>query len=205
MARGRPRSFDREAAIEQAMLIFWTKGFTSTSLNDLTSALNINPPSFYAAFGSKESLYRDVLERYHLEIGEKLWGGLLREGPAFHAVEGLLNNTARYLSGEKYPKGCLLSLSGMEGGLPDNLSDELRRRRHEMFIRLQTRLLAAREENEISPRADCEAAARFYFTVQQGMVTRARDGETRDQLEKTAKSAMLLWPVLLPEAIRAGG
>ncbi len=203
MARGRPRTFDREAAVEQAMLIFWAKGFTNTSLSDLTLALKINPPSFYAAFGSKEALYMDVLERYSLEIGEKLWGELLRDGPAYRAVENLLLNTARYLSREKAPKGCLLSLSGMEGGLSENLSNELIHRRHAMFIRLKNCLLAAREKNEISARADCESAARFYFTLQQGMVTRARDGETTDELETTAKSAMRLWPVLLPEGTGA--
>lgn len=196
MARGRPRTFDREAAVEQAMLIFWTKGFTNTSLSDLTAALKINPPSFYAAFGSKEALYRDVLERYHADVGEKLWGGLLCDGNARHAVETLLRNTARYLTRKTSPQGCLLSLSGMEGGLPDSLSDELRLRRHEMFVRLKNCLLLAQEKHEIAQSADCEAVARFYFTVQQGMVTRARDGETKAQLDTTAKSAMLLWPAL---------
>ncbi|CAI1064121.1 Uncharacterised protein [Serratia rubidaea] len=80
--------------------------------------------------------------------------------------------------------------------IADSLNHELRLRRHEMFVRLKNCLLLAQEKHEIAQSADCEAVARFYFTVQQGMVTRARDGETKAQLDTTAKSAMLLWPAL---------
>ena len=56
-ARGRPRSFDREAALNAAMEVFWTKGYESASISDLTAAMGINPPSLYAAFGDKEKLF----------------------------------------------------------------------------------------------------------------------------------------------------
>ena len=60
-ARGRPRSFDREVALDQAMRVFWSKGFAGTSLGDLTSAMGIASPSLYAAFGSKEGLFASCL------------------------------------------------------------------------------------------------------------------------------------------------
>ena len=62
--RGRPRSFDRDAALGRAMEVFWTKGFEGTSINDLTEAMGINPPSLYAAFGDKERLFIEAIERY---------------------------------------------------------------------------------------------------------------------------------------------
>jgi len=196
MTKGRPRTFDREAAVRKAMMVFWTKGFVSTSLNDLTSTLGINPPSFYSAFGSKEALYREVLDRYDIEIAEKLWGPLLRGGTAQQAVEKWLSNTAKYLTRKHYPKGCLLSLSGMEGGLSAALENELRVRRHGMYKRLKNRLLIAQNKNEISTGSDCESVARFYYTIQQGMAARARDGEAASALENTTKSAMSAWPLL---------
>jgi AcrR family transcriptional regulator len=62
--RGRPRSFDRDKALERAMQVFWRQGYEATSVSDLTRAMGINPPSLYAAFGDKERLYLDALERY---------------------------------------------------------------------------------------------------------------------------------------------
>lgn len=62
--RGRPRSFDRDAVLQQAMRMFWERGYESTSLADLTSATGLKPPSLYAAFGSKEGLFREAVELY---------------------------------------------------------------------------------------------------------------------------------------------
>ncbi|HZC78142.1 MAG TPA: TetR/AcrR family transcriptional regulator, partial [Ktedonobacterales bacterium] len=62
--RGRPRSFDREAALERAIDVFWRHGYEATSVSDLTSAMGINPPSLYAAFGDKEKLFLEAVERY---------------------------------------------------------------------------------------------------------------------------------------------
>jgi len=63
-ARGRPRSFDREAALNAAMEVFWTKGYEAASISDLTEAMGINPPSLYAAFGDKEKLFLATIEQY---------------------------------------------------------------------------------------------------------------------------------------------
>src|SRR2546430_2244573 len=62
--RGRPREFDREAALERAIDVFWRHGYEATSVSDLTAAMNINPPSLYAAFGDKEKLFLEAVERY---------------------------------------------------------------------------------------------------------------------------------------------
>src|ERR1700691_333348 len=64
MAAGRPRGFCTEKALDSAMQVFWRKGYEGTSMVDLTGAMGINSPSLYAAFGSKEGLFRAVLERY---------------------------------------------------------------------------------------------------------------------------------------------
>src|SRR5215218_9208155 len=72
--RGRPRSFDRDAALEQAVRLFWRKGFEATSMADLTAAMGIGAPSLYAAFGSKEALYAEALSYYQERFGTLAWG-----------------------------------------------------------------------------------------------------------------------------------
>src|SRR6476661_2036032 len=68
--RGRPRSFDRDAALAAAMDVFWEKGFEATSITDLTEAMGINPPSLYSAFGDKEKLFLEAIEAYQQRRGD---------------------------------------------------------------------------------------------------------------------------------------
>ena len=62
--RGRPRQYDEEHALQAAGQIFWTKGFNATSLDDLSSAMDMNRPSIYRAFGDKEAVYRKALMQF---------------------------------------------------------------------------------------------------------------------------------------------
>src|SRR5882757_3781169 len=80
--RGRPREFDADRALDRALYVFWRKGYEGTTLPDLTRAMGINRPSLYAAFGSKEGLFRKALDRY-------------AEGPAAYVREALNGPTAR--------------------------------------------------------------------------------------------------------------
>lgn len=72
--RGRPRSFDKEAALDRAMEVFWRLGYEGASMADLTAAMGIASPSLYAAFGSKEALFRLALEHYSATEGREIWG-----------------------------------------------------------------------------------------------------------------------------------
>src|ERR1700685_365377 len=87
---GRPREFDREAALAAAMLLFWRKGFAATSMNDLCDAMGVRSPSLYAAFGSKEALYLEAIEHYVQIIGPPVWDKLLEATTARASVENVL-------------------------------------------------------------------------------------------------------------------
>lgn len=79
MSRGRPREFDRTEALNKAMLLFWRKGYTATSMSDLYEAMGIKSPSLYAAFGSKENLYDEVLQHYEQCVAPLIWGDMEQE------------------------------------------------------------------------------------------------------------------------------
>src|SRR4051794_21442736 len=87
--RGRPRAFDTEKALDQAMRIFWKHGYEAASLPQLTRAMGINRPSMYAAFGNKESLFRKALDRY-TEKSSTLFRDSLAQPTARAVVEHLL-------------------------------------------------------------------------------------------------------------------
>src|SRR4029453_998964 len=108
-ARGRPRSFDRDQALEQAMEGFWKKGFESASITDLTKAMGINPPSLYATFGDKEKLFLEAIERYRGNQGEACPSAA--EAAARGAIERLLTNPAAEFTDNAHPRGCMMVMA----------------------------------------------------------------------------------------------
>ncbi len=196
-ARGRPRAFDRAAALEQATCLFWTKGFEATSIADLTHAMGIGAPSLYAAFQSKEALYAEAL-RHYVETNEGyVWAGFHSATTARDAVRSFLMDSAAALTGcvADIPRGCMVTLSsvGSEGHV--ELGELVRSARAVTLERLLTRLDQAVAEGEIPASTDLHALARFVQTVQNGMSILARDGASRAELEAVADVAMAGWDV----------
>jgi AcrR family transcriptional regulator len=191
--RGRPRSFDRDAALGRAMEVFWRRGYEGASIADLTRAMRINPPSLYAAFGDKEHLYLEAVGRYQQERRDEL-GPLLDEAPtARQAIERLLHETARLYAQRDAPRGCLLMLSG--AGCPEPaLHAQLARRRADAKQTLKARIDRGLRESELPRGTDTDALADFYMTVLKGMALQARDGASRRTLQATAETAMRAWP-----------
>src|SRR5579872_5952299 len=104
---GRPRSFDAEQALDRALEVFWQKGYEGASLTNLTKAMGIERPSLYAAFGDKESLFRQALDRYS-ERALGYTSEALSEKRARIAIERLLRETVALQTDPRNPKGCLM-------------------------------------------------------------------------------------------------
>ncbi|WP_457582361.1 TetR/AcrR family transcriptional regulator [Ensifer canadensis] len=117
-SRGRPRNFLREEALRSAMEIFWDKGFDNTSLADLTRVMRLNPPSLYAAFGSKAKLFLEAVDLYGRTDGAGIWEFLDSAPTAKAAVHDLLRRSAENFTQWAEPRGCMVVLSApqMEGG-----------------------------------------------------------------------------------------
>lgn len=206
-SRGRPRAFDREAALAQATRLFWIKGFEATSIADLTEAMGIGSPSLYAAFGSKEALYAEALRHYRDNNEALVWAGFFSADTAREAVRSFLMDSAAALTGcvADIPRGCMVALSsvGSEGHV--ELGELVRAARAVTLDRLKARLNQAISEGEIPVSTDVHALARFVQTVQNGMSILARDGATRGELEAVAELAMLGWDTRTGDAERSQG
>src|SRR3981189_399808 len=118
-AIGRPRGFDRDAALEAAMLLFWRKGFAATSMNDLCDAMGVRSPSLYAAFGGKEELYLEAIAHYVQTIGPPVWDKLAEGATARAGIENLLIAWTESLPKSRAtPAGCMATLAAVGGGWP---------------------------------------------------------------------------------------
>ncbi|UOD29233.1 TetR/AcrR family transcriptional regulator [Massilia violaceinigra] len=200
--RGRPRAFDRAAALAKATRLFWEKGFEATSMADLTTAMGIGSPSLYAAFGSKEALYVETLDYYRDTYQALIWSNFFAKPTALEALACWLDDSAAALTGSlvDIPRGCMVTLSAVGSEGYTELGELVRSARAVTLARLTERLQRAADEKEIATCVDVHALARFMQTVQSGMSILARDGADRSELDAVARIAMLGFDARLAHA-----
>lgn len=195
--RGRPRTFDPDIALRQALDVFWERGYEGTSLNDLAQAMGIKSASIYACFGSKENLFRQVMALYGATAGEPPRRALREGSTARGAIHAMLQATADQITHPEHPHYCMLILAAPTGAVENHAVREfLADRRHDMYVEIKDRL--ARDGDLQVPPAALEAMARYYTTVVQGLSIQARDGATRPELETVITCAMAAWQALAP-------
>jgi AcrR family transcriptional regulator len=188
--RGRPRSFDREAALATATALFWEHGYEATSIADLTAAMGIRPPSLYAAFGDKRGLFEEVVTRYGETYGLR---ALDEEATVRAGMARLLLDAAREYTAPGHPHGCMV-ISAAANCTDPQVRGALRAIRNANLADFEQRIAAAVASGEEPPETDPATLARFTGAVLQGMSQQARDGAGREELEAVAVAAMRAWP-----------
>jgi AcrR family transcriptional regulator len=194
MKMGRPRGFCTDTALDRAMTVFWRQGYEGASLADLTAAMGINSPSLYSAFGSKEGLFRAVLERYDARrkgFMERVLAAPDAQTVAREYLEGVAAFAAD-TSGLN-PPGCLLLQSGLSCG-DQAIPDEMARHRAEKETALRERFTRARDEGDLSDATDPAALARYLMAMANGICVQATAGATPEQLLEIARMALAGWP-----------
>ncbi|MFI7097996.1 TetR/AcrR family transcriptional regulator [Streptomyces sp. NPDC050161] len=193
--RGRPRSFDRETALEKAVRSFWEQGYEATSISDLTRTMGISAPSLYAAFGDKQALFREVVAEYGRLHGGFLDRAMTEEPTARQGVERALREAAAEYTLPGRPRGCLV-ISAAQNTAPASadVADELRAMRLANIDGIESRIRADVASGTLPVDTDAPALAHYVGAVIQGMSQQARDGADRTTLEAIAELAMKVWP-----------
>ncbi|QNS08402.1 TetR/AcrR family transcriptional regulator [Streptomyces xanthii] len=194
--RGRPRTFDRAAALTAATRLFWERGYEGVSIGELTEAMGIRSGSLYAAFGDKKSLFEEVVDAYGRSPVGAFAGLALEEEPtAYGAFARILREAAAIYPDPVHPAGCL-AISAATNVTPHDADVRafLRDLRNRNVDGFEVRLRDAQQAGELSAEASPRALADYFATVLQGMSQRAQDGATATQLTEVAELALTAWP-----------
>jgi AcrR family transcriptional regulator len=191
---GRHREFDVEKALDAALCVFWRKGYEGASYADLTEATGVERPALYSAFGNKEALFRQALDRYlerYLDYFPKALQLPTAREVAAHILYSSIDLNTRYPN----HTGCL----GINGALAgSNEAEPVRQAlidaRAAGEAQLRERFERGKADGDLPETAKSDALAAFVMAVSHGMAVQAKAGFSRDTLEAVAEQALSTWP-----------
>jgi AcrR family transcriptional regulator len=197
---GRPRTFDRDVAITQALHLFWEHGYDATSLSLLKANIGggITAPSFYAAFGSKQALFKEVMTRYletHGRVTNSLFDSTL---PPREAIELTLRRSAKMQCEADHPKGCLVALGMMSAcshestTISQPLAEARALNRAGMVVCIERAIASKELPATVVP----DALATVFDSFLLGLSTLARDGVAHATLDEAVTQIMSVWDSL---------
>lgn len=189
--RGRPRQYDEDSAIHAAGLVFWTRGFSATTLDDLSAAMDMNRPSIYRAFGGKEAIYRRALIQFRQGMEAAFVRTMLGEDDVRKALTRFYGEAlAIYTSGSE-PRGCMVMSTAVTAATchPEIQADLLHVIR-DLDGKIAMRLEQAREAGQLRSSFDVTGRAALAQSLLHSLSLRARAGEQPRQLRRMIRSGV---------------
>ncbi|WP_039058105.1 TetR/AcrR family transcriptional regulator [Enterobacter sp. Bisph1] len=198
-SRGRPKVFDREAALDKAMTLFWQHGYEATSLSDLVEATGAKAPTLYAEFTNKEGLFRAVLDRYIARFARQHEAQLLcEEKPVASALLDYFTAVAKCFTSTDTPAGCfMINTSATLAASSQAIATTIKSRHAQQEETLRQFLTARQLRGEIPHGVDTQALAQFLGCILQGMSISAREGAGYEKLLQITQTTLRLWPDLI--------
>lgn len=174
--RGRPRNFDRDAALDKAMNLFWQNGYEATSINELTKAMEINPPSLYASFGNKEKLFIEVVDYYVKNFGNYRIEALKTSLTAQEGIKSLLIRTIDQFYSAPDKIGCLVVSAALSGSSESkNVQDILSNERRKTVVLIRERLEQGQKDGDIAQTLNLDVLAEYFGMLLFGITVQAKD------------------------------
>ena len=188
----RPKEFDPAQALEQAMHVFWHKGYEATSMEDLLEAMDINRGSLYATFGDKRELFLKAMDLYCSENGIGTRISILKEpGPALPLIRRFIDRMLEFGLSDPLRRGCMITNTVMELAPHEKDIGKKATSRLQMAEEAIFHLLTrAKKEGELSENKDPRALARVLVTLMQGTIVMIKAGTPADTVRETAKAAL---------------
>jgi AcrR family transcriptional regulator len=195
MSAGRQRQFQKEEVLARAMEVFWRKGYSGTSLSDLTEAMGINKPSLYAAFGNKEKLFVSAINEYVEQYGAPHFDKLLNgEASLRERVKAYLDSIANMMTNARLPGGCFVADSTCEAGshcLPEGAEETILSINTASTKAFVSFFRDEQSKGHIESSASPDVLADYLLALQFGLAVMARNGIQRTRLEKMIDHAAM--------------
>jgi TetR/AcrR family transcriptional repressor of nem operon len=187
----RPKSFDEDAVLAQAVELFRARGYEGTSLADLETHLGLGRQSLYNTFGDKQTLFLKALDHYRRNQGESMVDPLSRPDAGMEAIREFFRTMVRGLTGETPRRGCLVANTITERGSDDAAS--LRRcnlSREQLARGFRRALGQARDRGELPPHVDVDATATLLVIQNYGLSSLAKTGASLEELEAATEALL---------------
>jgi AcrR family transcriptional regulator len=189
---GRPREFDRDEALSRIQAAFWARGYEATSMTDLVRATGLASARLYAAFGSKEAMFRAAIERYEQGEGGFADRALAEEPTARQAIERMLRDAVAVYTGPE-PRGCMVvGAATYCAAENDAVRGWLEQHRKQRTASIAGRLRSAVETGELKRGTDVQAVGDAFAALLHGLSVQARDGVPRRRLLASIGPAMTM-------------
>ena len=189
--RGRPRKFDESAVLEAAAAVFWEKGFSGTSLDDLAEAMGMNRPSIYSAFGDKESIYRKTLEQFSEGMRQAVSATMFTQPNIRDALIAFYRAALDVYTGGAKPLGCMvISTAVCAAPCHRQVQSDLQATLQAIDDSFKQRLEAAVKEGQLPANYETTMRARIAQGVLHSLSIRARAGESTRRLRSLIESSV---------------
>lgn len=198
-SRGRPKVFDKEAALDKAMALFWQHGYEATSLADLVEATGAKAPTLYAEFVNKEGLFLAVLDRYISRFAARHEAVLFDEDKSVdQALRDYFTAIATCFTSKDTPAGCfMINTSSALAASSTDIANTIKSRHAKQEQTLAQFLQQRQLRGELAENGDVQQLAQFLNCVLQGMSISAREGADFEKLMRIADTTLRLWPQIL--------
>jgi AcrR family transcriptional regulator len=180
---GRPREFDRDEALERARDAFWARGYEGTSMADLVAALGLASARIYAAFGSKQQLFKEAIAHYEMREGGFASRALVEEMTVQQAIERMLREAVELYTRPGKQLGCMVVSAAINcASENDAVAAWLAEHRRARTQSIIERLRKAVADGELMPDADVQALGDGIAALLHGLSVQARDGVSKARL-----------------------
>jgi AcrR family transcriptional regulator len=189
-SRGRPREYDRETALNQAMHVFSTKGFSATAVDDLAEATGMNRPSLYNAFGNKESLYRETLDHFVSGLRGEVRRRVEAEPDLKKALMAFYKGALEEYFSMKPARGCFVFCTApVESITHPEFQRDIKALIDELDALWEAKFATAKASGKYTSITDAGMSAKLAQSVLHSLAIRARAGESKASLLRLATSA----------------
>jgi AcrR family transcriptional regulator len=189
--RGRPRQFDQDEVLDRALELFWARGLSGTSLDDLSAAMNMKRPSLHNAFGDKETLYRHVLARFVARMKAESGALLFNEPDLGKALGKFFDGAIKVYCTPEPALGCFVMCTAtLEAATHPEVRADLKQVIAELDQVLSARFSQAREAGQLPSGADVRTLAQVTQSILHSVALRSRAGESKAALRKMSRAAV---------------